>query len=86
MSWENTIKKVNQEYTQDPKEQVLNYYAAFTELMNEILEQIKQIDFNNPDVALTEWNLLKGGLLDIEGSSIGFKEVHDNMTNALGGM
>jgi hypothetical protein len=86
MNWEKLLKVDNVPDTRvNAKDEIIKHYAMTKTLMDEILKQILEIDFDNPDEALTKWDLVMGGLKDLEGASIGFKEVHDNMTRVLEG-
>jgi len=81
MTWEKILKTGPAHV--DLVESIEDIYSITREVMDELLPKIREIDFGSPEAA-QQWAELKGGLLDLEGTVKGFKEVHDYVERQLG--
>jgi hypothetical protein len=85
MSWEDIIKirRIIPEV-----EEVMPYYNGLDELLTMVKKDMEELVsfITNDDLERAEikWDKMKGGILDLEGTFIGIKELNDYISRLLG--
>ena len=85
MSWDKILK--NRSNT-DEIHNILNYYGQLQSIVNDINADMIPLSalLENGDFeqANAEWEKMRGGIMDLEGTMDGVKEVNTFITNLLG--
>ena len=84
MSWDKILKRSNT----DELENVLEMYSALKSILNDIsadmIPLVALLQNGDFEQANTEWEKLRGGIMDLEGTMDGVKDVNMFITRLLG--
>jgi len=84
MTWDKILKRSNT----DELENVLEMYSALKSILNDIsadmIPLVALLQNGDFEQANTEWEKLRGGIMDLEGTMDGVKDVNMFITRLLG--